>query len=254
MTSPDTLTASLEDYLETIFRVIEEKEAVRPKDIARRLKVSNASVTGALRSLAEKGLINYAPYDVITLTAVGKRAAQDVARRHEILRDFFVRVLAIDEAEADEGACRMEHAIPKSILERLVQFAEFVDVCPRGGAEWVSGFRHYCTTGDPRENCERCLVTTLGDVRRRNDDRESQARALRLADLEPGQRGKITKITVAGYMKRRMSSLGIQPGAVVEMERNVRDGDDGDALEIKVKGYHHSLRRDDVNGVEIEAL
>jgi len=70
----DTLTASLEDYLEAIFQIIAEKQAVRPKDIARRLKVSNASVTGALRSLAEKKLINYAPYDVISLTTDGKTA------------------------------------------------------------------------------------------------------------------------------------------------------------------------------------
>ena len=67
----EELTSSLEDYLETIYLIISEKEAVRPKDIAKRMNVSNASVTGALKTLANKGMINYAPYDVITLTNEG---------------------------------------------------------------------------------------------------------------------------------------------------------------------------------------
>ena len=54
----EELTSSLEDYLETIYLIISEKEAVRPKDIAKRLNVSNASVTGALKTLADKGMIN----------------------------------------------------------------------------------------------------------------------------------------------------------------------------------------------------
>lgn len=157
MTNPQALTASMEDYLETIFRIIAEKEAVRPKDIARRLKIANSSVTGALRALAEKKLINYAPYDVITLTAIGKEAANDVIRRHEVLRDFFVNVLSVEPSEADRAACQMEHSIPKGILERFVRFARFVEVCPRGGESWISGFEHFFEHGGKKENCAKCL-------------------------------------------------------------------------------------------------
>lgn len=129
----ETLTASLEDYLEGIFHVVKEKQAARSKNIARRLKVGNSSVTGALRALADKGLINYAPHDLVTLTSDGKAVAEDVVRRHEVLRDFFVNVLAVDYAIADKTACQMEHSIPKAVLERLSQFVEFVAICPRGG-------------------------------------------------------------------------------------------------------------------------
>ena len=84
----EELTSSLEDYLESIYLIISEKEAVRPKDIAKRLNVSNASVTGALKTLSDKGMINYAPYDVITLTDKGREAAIDVLRRffHQCIR------------------------------------------------------------------------------------------------------------------------------------------------------------------------
>ncbi|MFZ5806362.1 MAG: metal-dependent transcriptional regulator [Verrucomicrobiota bacterium] len=124
MTVANTISASSEDYLEAIFHIITEKQAAKPNDIAKRLKVSNASVTGALRALATKELIRYAPYEVITLTSKGKVAAKDVVRRHEALKDFFVEVLSVRESLADEAACKMEHAMPRVILEKLVQFSQ----------------------------------------------------------------------------------------------------------------------------------
>ncbi|OPY13821.1 MAG: Transcriptional regulator MntR [Syntrophus sp. PtaB.Bin138] len=253
MTLTDTLTASLEDYLEAIFQIIAEKQAVRPKDIARRLKVSNASVTGALRSLAEKKLINYAPYDVISLTSDGKTAAKDVIRRHEVLRDFFVKVLAVEETNADQAACQMEHSIPRDILERFIQFAEFIEVCPRGGSKWIAGFSHHCDQGDTEEHCEKCISVTLDEVRNRKK-RKGDRRAMTvvsLKDLKPGQKGKVLKIKVRGETSRRIVEMGVTPGAVVEVERIAPLGD---PIDIKVKGYHLSLRKEEAEGVEIESL
>ena len=116
MTSVQTLSASLEDYLEAIFHIVDEKQAARAKDIAQRLRVRASSVTGALQLLADKGLINYAPYDLITLTPKGKKLARDVILRHEALREFFTKVLAVDPDVAEEAACKMEHAIPPQIV------------------------------------------------------------------------------------------------------------------------------------------
>jgi DtxR family Mn-dependent transcriptional regulator len=252
MTLSDTLTASLEDYLEAIFHIIAEKQAVRPKDIAKRLKVSNASVTGALRSLAEKKLINYAPYDVISLTAEGKTAAKDVVRRHEVLRDFFVNVLAVEEGNADQAACQMEHSIPKGILERFIQFAEFIEVCPRGGSKWIAGFGYHCDQGDTEENCERCISVTLEDVKKRKaKGARKTMKMLRLKDLKSGQKGKVLKVSARGETNKRIVEMGVTPGSVVEVERVAPLGD---PIDIKVKGYHLSLRKEEAEGIEIEAL
>ena len=105
------LSSNMEDYLEAIFHISSEKQAARAKDIADRLKVNKSSVTGALRSLSEKGYVNYAPYDIITLTDKGKKLAEDVVRRHETLKDFFVKILLLEEDEAEEASCKIEHAI-----------------------------------------------------------------------------------------------------------------------------------------------
>lgn len=251
MTLTDTLTASLEDYLEAIFHIIAEKEAVRPKDIAKRLKVSNSSVTGALRSLADKELIKYAPYDVISLTPTGKTAAKDVVRRHEILRDFFVNVLAVEEQDADKAACQMEHSIPKIILERFIQFYEFIEVCPRGGSKWIAGFGYHCDHNDTQENCERCISATLEEVKQRRLQGGRKAMTTKLRDLEPGQKGKVLKVNVRGETNKRIVEMGVTPGAVVEVERVAPLGD---PIDIKVKGYHLSLRKEEADGIDIEVL
>lgn len=248
----DALTASLEDYLEAIFHIIEEKQAVRAKDIARRLGVSNPSVTGALRSLAEKELVAYAPYDVISLTPRGRAAARDVVRRHEVLRDFFVNVLAVEEPAADEAACRMEHSIPKVILERFIRFAEFVEVCPRGGEKWIRDFGARCGQGATREDCERCIGSALEELRHRKR-RESRKAfpAAKLNELKPGQKGKVLKVNFPEGGGRKISEMGVSPGAVVEIERV---SPMGEPIDIKVKGYHLSLRRAEAEEVEIETL
>lgn len=248
----DTLSASLEDYLEAIFHIIAEKQAVRPKDIAKRLKVSNSSVTGALRSLADKKLINYAPYDVITLTPDGKTAAKDVIRRHEVLSDFFVRFLAVEERDADRAACQMEHSIPKVILERFIQFAEFIEVCPRGGAKWIAGFNYHCDHSGTQENCEKCISMTLEEVKQRRQQGGSKSMTTgKLKDLKPGQRGKVLKINARGETNKRIVEMGVTPGAVIEVERVAPLGD---PIDIKVKGYHLSLRKEEAGGIEIEAM
>ena len=161
MKNPVSLSASMEDYIEAIAHIVAEKKVARGKDIANRLKVSRASVTEALRALSKKGLVNYEPYEVITLTETGKATAEDVIRRHEALKDFFVKVLAIDDKIAEESACRIEHAAPPEVIDRLIRFVKFIEICPRGGLELIRGFSEYCEKGRAKERCEECLSRTL---------------------------------------------------------------------------------------------
>ena len=140
-----TLSESLEDYLEAIYHIVSAKQAARASDISARLGVNRSSVTGALRALAERELVNYAPYDIVTLTAEGERAAGDIVHRHEVLRDFFVGVLAVDDGLADSAACGMEHHVGKVVLRRLGFLAEFLASSPPAGDDdWAGGFREFC--------------------------------------------------------------------------------------------------------------
>lgn len=142
------LSASQEDYLEAIYCISEEKRAARAKDIAQYLNVNGSSVTGALRTLAQKGLVNYAPYDIITLTDNGEEVAEEVHRRHAVLKNFLTSVLKVSEEEANDAACKMEHVVSKNIVNRLVQFAEFIDTCTCNGEDWGESFIKQCCSDE----------------------------------------------------------------------------------------------------------
>jgi len=138
------LSASLEDYLEAIFNLAGESEVARSKDIAELLGVSKSSVTGALRALKKKGLANYEPYGYITLTESGHIAAAEVARKHQILKSFFVSVLGVQPDTAHKAACKAEHALGPAIIHRLLSFIEFVTQSGKDGYDVLAEFERFC--------------------------------------------------------------------------------------------------------------
>ena len=158
MSSGQGLSESLENYLEVILDLERTQKVARAKEIAERLQIQPGSVTGALKNLGEKGYIHYEPYSYITLTAKGRRRAEEITYRHQTLNSFLLNVLQIDPATAEETACRMEHAIDKQTIDRLVRFIDFIFACPRAGEQWVQSFANYCATGGQKESdCDQCI-------------------------------------------------------------------------------------------------
>ena len=250
MANREALSSNMEDYLEAIFHISSEKQAARAKDIAERLKVNKSSVTGALRSLSEKGYVNYAPYDIITLTAEGQVLAKDVVRRHETLKDFFVKILLLDEEDAEQASCKIEHAISEKILDRIINFVEFMEICPRGGREWLNGFRSHCENGDTTVKCTNYISSCLADLKMREQQLLNGAQAaVSLNKLDPGQRGKIIKISGRSAINKQLSDMGVSSGSIVEVE-SMESYDD--KVDIKVRGYHLSLTREDAGKISVE--
>jgi DtxR family Mn-dependent transcriptional regulator len=246
------LSASMENYLETIFLLVQEHPVARAKDISQRLKVNRSSVTGALQALSERGFVNYEPYGFVTLTEQGTEIATRVLRRHEALRDFLVGVLAIDPAEADEAACRMEHGISKSIVDRLLDFAAFVETCPRAGAKWVRGFGYQCAEAAlSAEKCERCISQCLEEVRSTAKRGESETMSMTLSELKPGEKGQIQKVAGVGPVKRRIADMGVTKGSLVEV---VRVAPMGDPMDVRIKGYHLSLRKEEAADIAVKKV
>ncbi len=113
------LSASLEDYLEVILNLIQEKKEAKASDIALKMNVKKASVTDALKALSKKDLINYEPYKPILLTDKGKIFADKIIERHDVLTVFFEKILGLEKAEAVDNACRIEHVISANAIEKI---------------------------------------------------------------------------------------------------------------------------------------
>jgi DtxR family transcriptional regulator, Mn-dependent transcriptional regulator len=158
MSTDQGLSESLENYLEVILELERTQKVARAKEIADRLQIQPGSVTGALKNLGEKGYVHYEPYSYITLTPKGRRWAEEITYRHRALSNFLLNVLQIDPATAEETACRMEHAIDRQTIDRLVRFIDFIFTCPRAGEQWIQSFADFCTAGrSEKPDCVPCI-------------------------------------------------------------------------------------------------
>jgi DtxR family Mn-dependent transcriptional regulator len=97
------------------------------------LGVARPSVTGALKSLAKKGLVNYQPYGCVTLTQSGLAMASKVAKKHDVIKTFLTDILGVDGPVAQKAACKAEHLLGPSIISRLNDFTNFAKKQARHG-------------------------------------------------------------------------------------------------------------------------
>jgi DtxR family Mn-dependent transcriptional regulator len=157
----DDLSQTLARYLEAIYRIQDEKGVARVKDIARLLGVHKSTVTSALHSLAERGLVNYEPYEAATLTAEGRAEGKRLDGRHRVISHFLCRVLNVDAQTADRSACSLEHAMDEDVLERIVCFLAFIERCPRGDSRWMEDFRCFSAQAARGRSCDEWVRSYL---------------------------------------------------------------------------------------------
>lgn len=126
MKKTTTLTTSLEDYLEAILFLEEKNRVARVKDIAEFLSVQMPSVTGALKTLRSKELVEYERNSFINLTKEGLKIARSIRKKHDILHNFLKDILLLPEDLADEEACKIEHSIDQSTARRIENLSSFI--------------------------------------------------------------------------------------------------------------------------------
>ncbi len=137
------LTPAMEDYLEAIYCIGQGKRVVRVKNIASRIGVKMPTVTSMLKSLNQKGFVDYEKHEYLELTPEGEKVGREINQRHQVLLSFLIDILGIDPEVADGEACRIEHGIGAETMERLVRFIDFIENCPRTGRDWVEAFGAY---------------------------------------------------------------------------------------------------------------
>jgi len=113
------LSRSVEDYLKAVYQLTEREPDAATSDIAQRLGVAPASVTGMIKRLAESGLLEHEPYRGARLTRRGRQAALAVMRRHRIIESYLINKLAYDWSTVHDEAERLEHVVSDELIERM---------------------------------------------------------------------------------------------------------------------------------------
>ena len=132
------LTPHMEDYMEAIVVLSASNRVVRVKDIAKKLDIKMPSVSAALAKLKEMDLIDYEKYGYIELTEKGQEIADRVFKRHTFLTDFFTSVLQLEDAAADEEACKVEHALAPQTCSRIHRLLDFYKSEESSQGEWIA--------------------------------------------------------------------------------------------------------------------
>ena len=117
------LQESGEMYLETIFVLSRNGNAVRSIDVGEYMGYSKPSVSRAIGILKNAGYLTVDRLGHLNLTESGREVAEKIYQRHTILTQFLV-FLGVDEATAAEDACRLEHSISDESVEAIKRHAE----------------------------------------------------------------------------------------------------------------------------------
>jgi DtxR family Mn-dependent transcriptional regulator len=122
----------------------------------------------------------------------------------------------------------------------------FVETCPRGGRDWIKKFIEQCNL-KKRKNCGVCIERNLEDFQKEKSMAQTNQDTT-LADLKPKERGIVTKMNKRGTVTKRLAEMGIGRGALIEIERVAPLGD---PVDVKVKGYHLSLRKEEAANISV---
>ena len=114
-------TERMEDYLEVIYELVQQKGYATTVDISSYLNVSSPSVTKMMQKLDETGYLNYEKYRGIKLTNEGIRIARNIRNRHGLLAEFFM-IIGVDEETANNDAEGIEHHLHPETMKKLEEF------------------------------------------------------------------------------------------------------------------------------------
>ncbi|MDF1505430.1 metal-dependent transcriptional regulator [Roseisolibacter sp. H3M3-2] len=183
MSTAPTLTAPVEDYLKAVYELERARGAAATNDLAHRLGVAPASVSGMVKRLADQGLLTYERYRGVRLTADGRRAALRTLRRHRILECYLATVLGYPWDRVHEEAERLEHAASDQLIDRMA-----------------------AALGDPAFDPHGAPIPT-------REGAVDERRHLALSDLEPGARARVVRVSDEdGALLRYLGELALTPG------------------------------------------
>lgn len=220
----ERLSAKAEDYLETILRLSETARGARTGDIAEALHVQPSTVSSALKSLKDQGLLDYEPYGAVGLTPQGRRVAEDISGRHVSLRRFFVDTLGLTQEEAEQSACGMEHDATPLVLDRMARLGDFLRGHPQVMEEWMAA--RGAATGERAPGVESGLD-----------------------ELPLGVRGVVMAVDVDSALRKRLVEMGVTPGVLIAVERIAPLGD---PIAVEVRGYRLSMRKAEAARIRVK--
>ncbi|CAM4269576.1 MAG: transcriptional regulator MntR [Paenibacillus macerans] len=117
-------TPSMEDYLERIYKLIDEKGYARVSDIAEGLEVHPSSVTKMIQKLDKDEYLIYEKYRGLVLTSKGKKIGKRLVDRHHLLEEF-LGMIGVDHENIYKDVEGIEHHLSWDSITRIATLVEY---------------------------------------------------------------------------------------------------------------------------------
>ncbi len=117
-------TPSMEDYIEQIYMLIEEKGYARVSDIAEALSVHPSSVTKMVQKLDKDEYLVYEKYRGFSLTTKGNKIGKRLVFRHDLLEQF-LKIIGVRDENIYNDVEGIEHHLSWDSIERIVDLVQF---------------------------------------------------------------------------------------------------------------------------------
>lgn len=130
-------TPSMEDHIEQIYMLIEQKGYARVSDIAEALSVLPSSVTKMVQKLDKDGFLIYEKYRGLTLTTKGLKLGKRLVKRHDLLEDF-LRLIGVEEGNIYADVEGIEHHLSWNSIDRIADLVLFLEENPSLQAQLVA--------------------------------------------------------------------------------------------------------------------
>ena len=124
------LTASMEDYLEMIYRLAIKTGFVRIHELSNALNVQPPSATRMVQKLAELKLLKYEKYGMLVLEEEGKKLGEALLDRHNTIESF-LRIIDVSESDVLEETEKIEHTISIQTTKCFQDFVQFIKDNPK---------------------------------------------------------------------------------------------------------------------------
>ena len=122
-------TPSMEDHIEQIYLLIDNKGYARVSDIAEALSVLPSSVTKMVQKLDKDGYLVYEKYRGLTLTPKGQKLGKRLVQRHELLEQL-LRLIGVDEERIYEDVEGIEHHLSWNSIDRIADLVQLLEEQP----------------------------------------------------------------------------------------------------------------------------
>ena len=156
------LTHSAAHYLMTINALLNDKGYARVTDVARELNITRGSCSISLKPLKQRGLVTVDENRFLKLSDEGRRLAEIVEQNDEVLEEFFVKVLGVDQEQAEIDACKIEHLLSIEASMKLAAFLHFAQSDRKACKDFLKEMRkHAPKCKEDTSLCNVCEVRCL---------------------------------------------------------------------------------------------